>query len=220
MRKTYFSKKIQSFILFLIVVCLPFSVFAGIRSDRPGQLQYMTTTLGSGLSLGYNLGDHLLFGANYFGITLEGDGDNTANNETAKAEFSTTELMLRYYLFEGSGFYLKGAAVMRNWKFTVTGSDFIGDSGTIANYEMIAEWPTTGVSYGLGFNWIADFGLSGGIYLGMISGGEPELRGKVDNGAILQEDVDKEIAEIEEEEKFGEKYSNVPIIGAHIGFNF
>ncbi len=63
-------------------------------------------------------------------------------------------------------------------------------------------------------------GLSFGVHMGIVTGDEPELRGKVDNGSISQSDVDKEVDEIEKREKFGEKYSTVSIIGLYLGYNF
>lgn len=207
--------------ILLVIAALPFLTFAGTRSDRPSQVQLMATALGSGVSLGYNLGNHFLFGANYYGITAEEPTGVTENKETAKFEFSTTELMLRYYPFEDGGFYLQGSSIFRNWMITVSGydSDFQG-STKATNYELKAEWPSSAISYGLGFNWIADFGLSGGLYIAAITGGEPELRGKVDDPTILQSYVDSAVDEMEQREKFGEKYSTIINIGATIGFNF
>jgi hypothetical protein len=208
-------------LVLLLAISLPALGHAGIRSERPSQVQIETTlALGSGVALSYNLGDHLLIGANYYAASYEGEGENTDKDETYKADFSTSELYLRYYLFENSSFYFSGASVFRNWKITVTGSDYIGDSGQTANYELTAEWPTAGFAYGLGFNWIADFGLSGGLYLGVLTGGNPELKGKVDNDLISQADVDKEVDEIEKEEKFGDRYNTVSIIRLSIGYNF
>ena len=205
----------------LIVCCLiPLNGSAGIRSERPSQIQFIARNLGSGASLAYNLGDHILFGANYFATSAEHEGEDTDNNETVNFEFATSELFLRYYLMEDSGFYISGASVFRHWKITVTGTDEIGDSGEVAEYKLTAEWPTTAFSYGLGYQWIMDFGLSLGAYMGMISGGEPELKGEVDDDSISQSDVDKEVDEIEEEENFGEKYANVFIAGFSLGFNF
>lgn len=217
--KSFYSLRLLA--IFLVVCLMPALGFAGIRSQRPSQVQLESTiVLGSGVALSYNLGDHLLIGADYYAASYEGEGENTDNNETVKADFSTSELFVRYYLFENSGFYLSGASVFRNWKITVTGSDYIGDSGQIANYELTAEWPTTGFGYGLGFNWIADFGLSGGLYLGVLTGGNPELKGKVDNNLISQADVDKEVDEIEKEEEFGDRYNTISVIRFSIGYNF
>lgn len=206
--------------LLMLLLTLPFVAFAGIRDTRSSQIQLLGSNFGSGLSLGYHFGDMLFLGAEYFSITLESEGENTANEETVKGDFSTTNLHLRFFPFEGSGFYLQGGLISRVWKITVTGTDVIGDSGQSATYELEAKWPSTAINYSLGFNWIADFGLSAGINLGVITGDDPELKGKVDDPSISQADVDKEVDEIEEEEKFGETYSTLPIVGLYLGFSF
>lgn len=206
--------------LVVMLFILPCMAFAEIRSERPTQIQLVGANLGGGVQLGYNLGDHFLVGADYIVLNTEGEGEETENNETYKINFATSGLYLRYYPFSAAGFYVSAASIFRTWKITVEGNDEIGDSGERADYELTAEWPQGAVRYGLGFNGTASFGLSGGIFLGMISGGEPTLKGKVDSDLISQEDVDKEIDEIEKEEKFGEKYSNVAYIALSIGYNF
>jgi hypothetical protein len=207
---------------FLIGLFLPTISFARDREDRSIGVQVLyTALLGPGAEISYNLGDHLAFGVNYYAASYEEDGDED-NNETIEAEFSTAELFVRYFPFERSGFYIAGAAVSRDWKITGTGSktDFGGSGQPLANYEITAEWPDTGFAYGIGGNWIFDFGLSWGLFLGALSGGEPELKGKVDNNLITQEQIDKEVDDFAEEENFGEKYKTAPLLRLNLGYNF
>ncbi len=207
--------------IFLVGLLLPTISFAGIRDDRSIGIQALyTLILGSGVELSYNLGDHLAFGVNYYAASYEGEGDED-NDETVKSEFTTAELFLRYYPFEGSGFYVSGAAVSRDWKITGSGYDAdVGGSTQGANYEITATWPNTGVAYGLGGNWITDIGLSWGLFFGVLTGDDPELKGKVDNTAIPQEYIDKEVDKFAEEEDFGEKYKTAPLARIYFGYSF
>ena len=218
-------KKCNHFRIFgilLIGLLLPTLGFAGIRDDRSSEIQAIyTLILGPGVSIAYNFGDHLAVGGAFYAASFEGEGEAEENDETYKADFSTSELFVRIYPFEGAGFYVSAASVFRNWEISVEGTETdIGGSGFGGDYTVTAEWPNTGVAYGLGYNWIADFGLSWGLFLGALSGGDPELKGETDVAGVTQDDIDKQVEEVEEEEKFGEKYNTVALVRLSIGFNF
>lgn len=208
--------------LLLVGLLIPSLGFAGIRDDRSSEIQvFYTLILGPGVALAYNLGDHLAVGGAFYAATLEGEGETEENDETYKAEFSTSELFVRIYPFEGAGFYVSAASVFRNWEITLEGTETdIGGSGQPGDYTVTAEWPDTGVAYGLGYNWIADFGLSWGLYLGALSGGDPELKGETDVAGVTQDDIDRQVKEVEEEENFGERFNTVAVVRLSIGFNF
>ncbi len=209
-------------ILTLFLMTIPFAGLAGIRDDRSSQIQLMATNFGNGVSLGMNFSDHIFVGAEYFSIELTGDGEDTANQEEYDADFANLQLNVRYYPFESSGFYAQAGYVQRNWKFVVTGTGEVGDSAQTADYKLTVEWPSTGANLGLGFNWMADFGLSGGLFLGAITGGKPTAKGEISNesGVINQNDVDKEVDEMYEREKLDERFSTIPLIAFYLGFNF
>jgi hypothetical protein len=208
--------------IFLIILIFPLASSAEIRADRSIGIQGLyTLVLGAGLEVSYNLGDHLAIGVNYYAMTAEGSGENSENSEVVKFDLSTAELFLRLYPFAGSGFYISGAAVARNWKVTDEGytDDFQGTTEQ-ANYKITAEWPNTGYAYGLGGNWVTHSGFSWGMFLGVLTGGNPELKGEVDNTNITQADIDKEIDQFEEDEDFGSKYNTAPLLRIAFGYNF
>ena len=206
----------------LLGMLLPAVSFAGIRADRNVNIQaFYTFFLGSGAVISYNLGDHLSFGINYYSAIYEGDGEATENDEIVKVEFATSEFFLRIFPFEGSGLYVSGAAVMRDWSITASGysTDFEG-TGYATDYKFVAEWPNSGVAYGLGGNWTTDIGLSWGLFLGVLTGDDPKIKGTVSNSSISQADIDKGIENFEEEENFGERYNTAPLMRVSFGYAF
>ena len=212
--------KIKKIAIMMLVVGFPFLTFAGIRNKRPIQAQLMgALILGNGVSVGYNLNDHLFLGGEYFSMKLT--SKNEDDNDEINIAFSTTQLNARYHLFENSAFYLQAGLAQRNWKVEANGTGDIGLSGVTADYTWTFEWPKTAFSYGLGFNWIADFGLSGGFYLGMLSGSKPTLKGKINHAAgfILQPEIDREINEYYKKNNL-DRFSSIPVIAGYIGYNF
>ncbi len=212
-------KNVNIIALLLILITIPLSGIAGIRDDRSPQIQLMATTFGTGASMGLNLSDHFYLGAEYYAIALTAKG---ANEEDINGDFATGQLLLRVHPFESSGFYLQAGLVQRNWKFELTHRDTIGSSTETADFKLTMEWPVSATNYAIGFNWVSDFGLSGGLSLGAITGEKPELSGKIENitGPITQEEIDEEVDELYRSEKIDERFSTVLVIGLYLGYNF
>lgn len=192
----------------------------GFAADKkPIQLQLLGTTVGSGFSGGYHFNDIFFAGLDYSSISLESSSTDESGTVTVELDFVTQILLLRASPFSGS-FYLQAGAVMRNWEVKGQGASLIGDSGQSGIVDAKVTFPSPAYNFSLGWNWIAGFGLSGGIGLGIIMGGEPdvELTATAESGPpIPEEEVEKEEKEFKDEMA---AYKTFPYIVGTIGWNF
>ena len=62
-----------------------------------------------------------------------------------------------------------------DWRENAAVTGEVGDSGVTARISYKTTFSSTGLLYGLGGNWIADFGLSGGFGFGRIATEPPSV---------------------------------------------
>ena len=213
MRMTHFLK------VLLVAVLCSFSISTAYAADKkPIQIQLGGNLIGTGLGVGYHVNDVVFIGLDYMTASMESESTDTSGTVKQELDFSTQIFLARISPFSGS-FYFQAGLVSRNWEASATGVSQIGDSSGVGVVTAKATFPSTGYAFGLGWNWIADFGLSGGLGFGLISGGVPEadLSAVATAGTFNQEDLD------EEEKKFQkdmEVFSSFPYAGITIGWNF
>lgn len=192
----------------------------GFAADKkPIQLQLLGSTVGSGISGGYHFNDIFYAGLDYTTFSLESSSTDESGTVTVELDFTTQIVLLRASPFSGS-FYLQAGAVMRTWEVKGQGVSLVGDSGQSGIVDAKVTFPSPAYNVSLGWNWIAGFGLSGGIGFGAIMGGEPdvELSATAESGpAIPQDEIDKEEKEFKDDMA---AYKTFPYIVGTIGWNF
>lgn len=216
---------ILSLCFFQIIILPGFILGAdsgGARTENPFQLQASGSNLGVGGEIGIHLASWFYIGAESYSFHEDGEGeqdDKDVEPPKISADFDTAMASVRLSPFSWSGFYFQLGSVSRDWLWTITGKGYLGDDTTnIAEWHAEIEWPITGAYYGVGFNWIADFGLSGGFGGGTIVGGPPKVtKVEVDHPAVSQDDIDKASDELENDL---ERFNNIPFAHIRIGFNF
>lgn len=184
------------------------------RSERPIQLQLLSSSAGQGFSAGYN------FNSTWYG-GLQYTFSDYSSNEFIKVSgtFTTINALGRASIWEDSAFYVELGILQRDWVLEAESGGYMGKpfyQTYTTKYQVKVEYPSTGLSGGIGWNWIADFGLSGGLGLGIMTGAKPEIT--VSDGNNLATDE-----QIEYEEKEWEDYYTLNsffIISARIGYNF
>jgi hypothetical protein len=209
--------KVKYIFLLLVFVFVLNSAYAGER-QRPIQLQLMNSITGFGFHAGYHLNDKFYFGLENTSISFDSDDDGGADSDVeVKLDFSTSSILARYAPFAGI-FYLQAGIVQRSWDVEAKGSEKIGDSGREAEVKADISFPSNAFSVGVGWNWIAKFGLSGGVGFGLINGGAPTVDSlTVNDNTISQSDINKEKEEFEDDLS---KFKNFPYVNGFIGFNF
>lgn len=208
---------VQSMILaFLISLAFPFVSFADEKKSI--QLQLLGSNIGSGAHLGYHLNDMFFVGADMSAISISSDEKDSSGTVTAELKFSTQVFMLRISPFSGA-FYIQGGMVSRKWDLEATGVSQIGDSGESGTVTAEVKFPRSAANVGLGWNWISDFGLSGGLGLGTIMGGDPKVEMTVTDttGTVTDSDIQEEEDQLKSDMK---QFANVPYVHLQIGWNF
>ena len=149
------------------------------ESKKPYQVQIiLLSSLGSGISLYYNFKNDIWFGIDsqsrsksaYSTSTFVG-GYKTETYSKANANFSTNYLNARYYLIESMpSFFIQGGLVSRSWTMETVAIK-VSNNDKIGTY--ITKYPSSALNIGLGWNWISDQGISGGIHFISMVGGSP-----------------------------------------------
>ena len=98
-------------------------------------------------------------------------GYKTETYSKANANFSTNYLNARYYLIESMpSFFIQGGLVSRSWTIELVESR-VSNNETLGTYST--KYPGSAINMGLGWNWISDQGMSGGIHFIGVIGGSP-----------------------------------------------
>ena len=63
-----------------------------------------------------------------------------------------------------------------DWRENAAVTGEVSDSGVTARISYKTTFPSTGLLYGLGGNWVSDSGLSGGIGFGFIAAKPPSVK--------------------------------------------
>ena len=144
-----------------------------VESKKPYQAQIiLLSSLGSGISLYYNFKNDIWFGIDSQSRSKSASSTSTTGtNSEANANFSTNYLNARYYLIESMpSFFIQGGLVSRSWTIELVESR-VSNNETLGTYST--KYPGSAINMGLGWNWISDQGISGGIYFIGIVGGSP-----------------------------------------------
>jgi len=140
----------------------------------------LLSSLGSGISLYYYFKNDIWFGI---------DSQSTSLSETAISgdrkyegilDFITNYLNVRYYLIESTpSFFIQGGLVSRSWSMETVETK-VSSNEKIGTYKT--KYPSSALSIGLGWNWISDEGISGGIHFISLNGGNPRNTYKMESG--------------------------------------
>ena len=151
--------------------------------------------LGSGANLGYHFGPHLYLGVESISATYE----STGTTDTSTIDLTTNQLFFRYSPFENWAIYLSGGAVSRDWKASYTATEQIGSSSTSESYTAELEWPSSGYSFGIGWDWMTSGGFTIGFGYFTISGGTPTATLATTASSVSQADIDAEEEELQDD---------------------
>ena len=161
-----------------ILVCFCFLVIGSIfvpsnssADDKlPLEFQDITGFTGSGIHVGYHYNDLLFLGAQSMMLNFKFEG----TDDFTEIDANTQLLVLRLSPFSGA-FYLTARPAFLDWTENGAETGEVADSGVTARISWKTTFPSTGLLYALGWNWIADFGLSGGFGFGRIAAEPPSV---------------------------------------------
>ena len=174
----------------------------------------LLSSLGSGVSLYYNFKNDIWFGIDLQNNSLSASTTSTSGKHKfdLDAKFSTTYYNARYYLVESMpSFFLQGGIISRSWTIEEVETR-ISDNDKVGTYKT--EYPNNGLNIGLGWNWISDQGISGGIHFINIIGGSPLHTYKMGSGWTCS-DTCKALWE-----STVKKFVPTTTIHINIGYNF
>ena len=111
---------------------------------------------GNGIHVGYHYNDFLFLGAQSIRLDFKWEEEN---GDFTQVDGSNQLLMLRLSTFSGA-FYLTAGPAFLDWTGNGAKTGEVADSGVTARISWKTTFPSTGLLYALGWNWIADFVLS------------------------------------------------------------
>lgn len=171
------------------------SVFT--RNQKRIQLQFLSSTLGSGLGAGWYISPSL-----YTGIENYKDELSVSTGTlTVAVKFNTTLIFVRHFTSNDSGFYLQGGLAQRDWN--------VSGENSSTNHEAKIVWNDTIPNFGVGWSWIGDSGISGGIQISKIIGSAGKVT--TTNATSYQEANYGTISA---------SYASLMILGFSVGYNF
>ena len=169
-------------ILFIIFILISFSfnIFANednsITRNKTFQIQAIVySSLGTGLSLSYRFKKNiwLNFDTQSLSGTMSIDSNDGSTREDADFEFQTKYINVRNYLTSiFSDLFIQYGIVSTNWD---TKSIVKSNENNQKKAVYKTNYPTNGVNFGVGMNWIFYNGLSSGLYLVRIISEEPSF---------------------------------------------
>ena len=143
------------------------------ESKKPYQVQIiLLSSFGSGISLYYYFKNDIWFGIDSQSTSASASSTFTTGTKSeVNVNFSTNYLNARYYLIESMpSFFIQGGLVSRSWTIELVESR-VSNNETLGTY--ITKYPSSALNIGLGWNWISDQGISGGIHFINLVGGSP-----------------------------------------------
>ena len=169
-------------ILFIIFILISFSfnIFANtdnsITRNKTFQIQAIVySSLGTGLSLSYRFKKNiwLNFDTQSLSGTMSIDSNDGSTSEDADFEFQTKYINVRNYLTSiFSNLFIQYGIVSTNWD---TKSIVKSNENNQKKAVYKTNYPTNGVNFGVGMNWIFYNGLSSALYLVRIISEEPSF---------------------------------------------
>jgi len=157
------------------------------ESKKPYQVQIiLLSSLGSGISLYYNFKNDIWFGID--SQSTSGSVSSTTSTgikSEVNINFSTNYLNARYYLIESMpSFFIQGGLVSRSWTIELVESK-ASNNDKLGTYNT--KYPSSAINIGLGWNWISDQGISGGIHFISLVGGSPLHTYEMESGWICSD---------------------------------
>ena len=169
-------------ILFIIFILISFSFNIFANEDKSPtrnksfQIQAIIySSLGTGLSLSYKFKKNiwLNFDTQSLSGTMSIDSNDGSTREDADFEFQTKYINVRNYLTSiFSDLFIQYGIVSTNWD---TKSIVKSNENNQKKAVYKTNYPTNGVNFGVGMNWIFYNGLSSGLYLVRIISEEPSF---------------------------------------------
>ena len=158
-------------IILSLILFLPYYNISANENNSPTrkksfQIQAIIySSLGRGLSLSYKFNKN--FWLNLDTQSLSGDMSIASNDgltsENAEYEFQTKYLNVRYYLTNiFDELFLQYGIVSLNWN---TKSIVVRNDNGQRKAIYKTNYPTNGINFGVGMNWVFNNGLSSGLYL-------------------------------------------------------
>ena len=169
-------------IIFIIFILISFSFNISANEDnslirkKNFQIQAIVySSLGTGLSLSYRVTKNiwLNFDTQSLSGTMSIDSNDGSTREDADFEFQTKYINVRNYLTSiFSDLFVQYGIVSTNWD---TKSIVKSNENNQKKAVYKTNYPTNGVNFGVGMNWIFYNGLSSGLYLVRIISEEPSF---------------------------------------------
>lgn len=149
--------------LIIFISFFSFSAYSETyRSQNPIHVHALISVVGSGFSSGYNFNEQFQIGIDYSSISYDSTGTSDESNYSANISFSSYNLFSRFFFIDDYSFFLQGGLLNRDWN--ATGEYYKKDTGfKWGKIEIL--WPSVALNYGLGWNGVASFGLSGVVML-------------------------------------------------------
>ena len=168
------------FFIIIILISFSFNIFANednsITRNKTFQIQAIVySSLGTGLSLSYRFKKNiwLNFDTQSLSGTMSIDSNDGSTREDADFEFQTKYINVRNYLTSiFSDLFVQYGIVSTNWD---TKSIVKSNENNQKKAVYKTNYPTNGVNFGVGMNWIFYNGLSSGLYLVRIISEEPSF---------------------------------------------
>ena len=206
------------FIIF-ILISVSFNISANednsLLRNKSFQIQAIVySSLGNGLSFSYRINKNfwLSFDTQSLSGTMSIDSNDGLTREDADYEFQTKYINVRNYLIHIiDNLFVQYGIVSINWD---TKSVIKSNENSQRKAVYKTNYPTNGMNFGVGMNWIFYNGLSSGLYLVSIISEEPSFTYE------LEEDWECSSSCQSNYERNVKKYTPNNSIYLNIGYNF
>ncbi len=206
------------FIIF-ILISVSFNISANednsLLRNKSFQIQAIVySSLGNGLSFSYRINKNfwLSFDTQSLSGTMSIDSNDGLTREDADYEFQTKYINVRNYLIHIiDNLFFQYGIVSINWD---TKSIIKSNENSQRKAVYKTNYPTNGMNFGVGMNWIFYNGLSSGLYLVSIISEEPSFTYE------LEEDWECSSSCQSNYERNVKKYTPNNSIYLNIGYNF
>ena len=163
-----------------VLISYSFNIFANEDKsptrNKSFQIQAIIySSLGTGLSLSYKFKKNiwLNFETQSLSGTMSIDSNDGLTREDSDYEFQTKYINVRNYLTNIiNNLFIQYGIVSRNWD---TKSIIKSNENSQRKAVYKTNYPTNGINFGGGMNWVFDNGLSSGLYLVRIISEEPSF---------------------------------------------
>ena len=206
-------------IIIFILISVSFNTSANednsLLRNKSFQIQAIVySSLGTGLSLSYRINKNiwLNFDTQSLSGTMSIDSNDGLTREDADYEFQTKYFNVRNYLTHIiNNLFFQYGIVSKNWD---TKSIIKSNENSQRKAVYKTNYPTSGMNFGVGMNWIFYNGLSSGLYLVSIISEEPSFTYE------LEEDSECSSSCQSNYESNVKKYTPNNSFYLNIGYNF